>query len=99
MPTIVIPQKMSGTGSIHDLASDLQDRRIKVKVGGYAVVLAAYYGGGTTTHRSWEAALKQSHKNREYSHAIIDFEGYVVEPSGYYNEPKRVSFKPYDVEE
>lgn len=93
---IIIRKKMSGTGSIHDLASDLQDREIKIPRGGYAVVLAAYYGGGATTHRTWAAALKQSRKNREFSHAIIDSDGYIVEPHGYYNEPRRVSREPYD---
>ena len=61
MPTIIIPAKMSGTGTIHDLESDLQDRKIKIPTGGYAVVLAAYYGGGTTTHRTWDATLYKDH--------------------------------------
>lgn len=95
MPTIIIPAKMSGTGTIHDLASDLQTREIKIPTDGYAVVLASYYGGGTTTHRTWEAALKQSKKNAEFSHAIIDADGYIVESSGYYNQPNRVG-EPYD---
>lgn len=99
MKKIIIPQKMSGTGSIHDLESDLGDRKIKVREGGYAVVLAAYYGGGTTTHRTWEAALRQSRKNREFSHSIIDSDGYIVKPDGYNNDPRRVSDEPYDVEE
>jgi len=85
MKTLIIPQKMSGTGSIHDLASDLFDREIKFPKGSkYAVVLAAYYGGkGYTTHRTEAAAIKASKANDDYSHAIIDDAGneYLIEPT------------------
>jgi hypothetical protein len=74
MKTVTIPQKMSGTGTIHDTASQNFDREIRFPTGHkYAVVLAAYYGGkGYTTHASAEATIKASRKNREYSHVIID---------------------------
>jgi len=52
-----IPQKMSGTGSIHDLASEHWDRVIAGR-GKYAVVLASFYGGkGYTTHETAAADL------------------------------------------
>ena len=72
-----IVQKMSGTGSIHDIASDLYDRDIKFPKGAkYAVVLSSFYGGkGYTTHKSMEAAIAQSHKLQDYSHSVIDSVG------------------------
>lgn len=59
MPTFTIPQKMSNSGSIHDIASDMYDREIVFAPGcKFAVVLASYYGGkGYTTHRSEDAAI------------------------------------------
>lgn len=79
MKTYTIKQKMSNTGSIHDLASPNFDRDI-VFCGGakYAVVLAAYYGGeGYTTHlREGTAAAKSIELARDgYSHEIIDTDG------------------------
>jgi len=77
MNTYVIEQKMSGTGSIYDLASDKFDREIKFPAGSkYAVILVAYYGGkGYTTHKTTEAAIAKSKSLHEYSHAIIDCDG------------------------
>jgi len=77
MTTLTIEQKMSGTGSIHDLASEHRDRHIVFGTGcKYAVVLASYYGGkGYTTHRTAEAALSASRKVREYSHSILGSDG------------------------
>jgi hypothetical protein len=77
MTTITIPQKMSGTGTIHDVESQHHAREIKFKRGEqYAVVLADYYGGkGYTTHRTAAAAVKQSNKEREFSHQIVDRNG------------------------
>lgn len=77
MTMYVIPQKMSNSGTIHDIASDMHDREIRFARGcKYAVVSAAYYGGkGYTTHRTAEAAIGASRKNREYSHLIIDADG------------------------
>ena len=74
MHTHTITQKPSGTGSIHDIASDLHDRVIRFRAGEQiAVVLAAYYGGrGYSTHRTEEAAIAASRRNRAYSHQIID---------------------------
>lgn len=81
-----IPQKMSGTGSIHDIASDNFDREISGR-GNYAVVKASYYGGkGYTTHTTAEAAARQAQKlgKEGYSYTIIDGDGneYAVHPDG-----------------
>lgn len=77
MTTYTIPQKMSCSGSIHDIASDLYDREIKFTKGcKFAVVLSSYYGGkGYTTHKTEEAAIRASRANNDYSHAIIDTYG------------------------
>ena len=74
---VVIKKKMSGTGSIHDLANEHRDRVISGR-GEYAVVLAAYYGGrGYTTHLTEEAAIRQSKQlaKQGYSHRILNAEG------------------------
>jgi len=73
----IIPQKMSGTGSIHDIASDQYDREIRFASGcKYAVVLAAYYGGkGYTTHHTDKAAISASLRAGSHSHRIIDVYG------------------------
>jgi len=72
-----IPQKMSNSGSIHDIASDMYDRDIVFAPGcKYAVILASYYGGkGYTTHKTETATIAASRKNSAYSHKIIDTEG------------------------
>ena len=77
MATYTIPQKTSGTGSIHDIASDMCDRDIKFAKGcSFAVMLSSYYGGkGYTTHKTEGAAIRASHANNDYSHVIIDASG------------------------
>jgi len=79
MKTYTIAQKMSGTGTIHDIASEHFDRDIIFrKPAKYAVVLAAYYGGrGYTTHHTAEAAIAKSAKMcaAGYSHTVIDCDG------------------------
>lgn len=77
MKTCTIDRKMSGTGSIHDIASDLVDREIAFRgAAKYAVVLAAYYGGkGYTTHATEAATCKQCRKVSGYSYRIIDETG------------------------
>ena len=78
MVTYTVSQKMSNTGSIHDLRSQHWDRVIKFPKGQkYAVVLAAYYvdqsgTDGYTTHRTEQSAIRQSRKWRNYSREIID---------------------------
>lgn len=80
MKIVTISQKMSGTGSIHNTASQHFDREIKFPSGHkYAVVLAAYYGNGKlyTTHHTEEAAIKESRRQREFSH---ERHGELLEP-------------------
>ena len=75
--SITIPQKMSNSGSIHDIASDMFDRDIVFAPGcKFAVILASYYGGkGYTTHKTASAAAAASAKQSEYSHTILDTDG------------------------
>lgn len=77
MTTYTIPQKMSNSGTIHDIASDCFDRDIVFGPGCmYAVVLASYYGGkGYTTHKTQSAACAAARRVRDYSHKIIDARG------------------------
>ena len=79
MKVYTIEKKMSGTGTIHDIASEHYDREIKFRNGTrYAVVLASYYGGrGYTTHKTEEAAAKMSNRQSRdgHSHVIIDYKG------------------------
>ena len=85
MATYTIPRKMSGTGSIHDIASDQIDRNIVFAPGcKYAVVLAAYYGGkGYTTHKTAALAAAASRRSAGYSHVIIDATGRKYTPDYY----------------
>lgn len=80
---------MSGTGSIHDIASQHFDREIKFPKGAkYAIVLASYYGGrGYTTHQSEAATIQADRRNSEYSRQIIGVDGwlYYVDMSGSYD--------------
>jgi len=84
MKTCTIAQKMSGTGTIHDLRSDMFERDIRFPAGHiYAVVLAAYYSGkGYTTHKTEESAIRQSSRVADYSHSIIDSDGNVYGVNG-----------------
>lgn len=81
MKKVIIPQKMSNTGSIHDIASEHFDREIKFPKGAmYAVVLSSYYGGkGYTTHASEQATIQADRRNRDYSRQIIGVDGWVYD--------------------
>lgn len=81
MKIVTIPKKMSGTGSIRDLASQHYNREIRFPKGAkYAVVLASYYGGrGYTTHRSESATIQADKRNSEFSRRIIGVDGYYYE--------------------
>lgn len=78
MKKVIIPQKQSGTGSIHDIASDMYDREIKFpKDHLYAVVLASYYGGkGYSTHTTEQATIQASRRQSEYSRTIVGVDGW-----------------------
>lgn len=84
MKKVIIPQKVGGTGSIHDIASDQYDREVKIPKGSqFAVVLAAYYGGkGYTTHKTESATIQADRRQREFSRQILGADGwtYRVEP-------------------
>lgn len=78
MTTIyTIPQKMSNSGTIHDIESDLYERDIVFRGGAkYAVVLAAYYGGkGYTTHMTEDSAVRAYNRAKQTSKVIIDTNG------------------------
>ena len=77
MSALTIPQKMSNSGSIHDIASDQFDRRIVFGTGcKYAVILASYYGGkGYTTHRTEAATIKAYRATKGYSCCVLDTQG------------------------
>ncbi len=75
MKILTINSKMSGTGTIHDLASDQYDRVIKFKKGEkFCVILPAYFGDWSTNCRSEEAAVKKAMQT-EHSQ-VIDTEGH-----------------------
>ena len=76
MKIYTIKQKMSNSGSIHDIASYTHDREIRFPKGSlYAIVLASYYVKQYTTHRSEAATIRKAHQQRKYSFQIIDSEG------------------------
>ena len=76
MKTYTIPARISGTGSIHSIASEFYDREIKFRKGcEYAVVLASYYGDIYKTFKSAEACARYARKMKDYSYQIIDAEG------------------------
>ena len=81
MKKVIIPQKQSNTGSIHDIASQHYDREIKFPKGTrFAVVLASYYGGkGYTTHASESATIQADKRQGEFSRQIIGVDGWVYD--------------------
>jgi hypothetical protein len=103
MKKVIIPQKMSGTGNIHDTASQHGDREIKFPKGSkYAVVLASYYGGkGYTTHATEEAAIQADRRNKEFSRVIIGADGYIYEiADDYYQDTlTKIGGEPYEVQD
>ena len=82
--TITIEQKMSGTGTIHDIASEHHSREIKFPDGtNYAVVLAAYFeGSGYFTFDEAAELIDAVRGLSDYSYEIIDREGRVMEICG-----------------
>ena len=77
MSALNIPQKLSNSGSIHDIASDQFDRCIVFGKGcKYAVILASYYGGkGYTTHKTEAAAVRAYRATKGYSRCVLDAQG------------------------
>ena len=78
---ITIPQKMSNTGSIHDLASDMYDRVIDMgDKYQFAVVCPAYYNIKSTRHSTFELALSQGRRMSGYNPSILDCRGDIDHP-------------------
>ena len=78
---ITILQKMSNTGSIHDLASDMYD--IDIDMGDkylFVVVCPAYYNVKPTRHSTFELALSQAKKMSKYGPSILDCRGNIDHP-------------------
>lgn len=74
MNVVTIPQRMSGTGSIHSLQSEMYDRVIEFTENmKYAFVNCAYIGGYETFETEAEVA-KFAHET-DNSGAIMDCEG------------------------
>jgi hypothetical protein len=105
MKKVIIPQKQSNTGSIHDIASQHHDREIKFPKGArFAVVLSSYYGGkGYTTHTTEAATIQADKRQREYSRQIIGVDGWIYDVDmsrSYDGELKRYpdQREPYEVQ-
>lgn len=78
MDIYTIDRKISNSGTIHDLASDQYDRIIKFKKGFlYAVVLPAFYGDISTTHKTEDAAIRKYKTLKNYNPTIIDCYGQI----------------------
>ena len=86
MKNIIIPQKQSNSGSIHDLASDMRDREIRIPAAAtHLIILSSYYGGkGYSTHSSAEAAAKKvrSLKKDGTSFEVFEADGTHIEWDG-----------------
>lgn len=78
MTIYTIEQKMSGTGTIHDIESDLYDRHLRFRKGvRFAIVFAAYYNRDSIYCTTAAKAAALSHRYNDYSHAIMDQTGRV----------------------
>ena len=86
MTTVIIPQKMSGTGTIHDIASQHHDRVIEFEDGNeYAVVLADYYGHAPYMADSEIEALGLLQEYADYSKVLIDRNGKYIDQDWFCN--------------
>lgn len=106
MKKVIIPQKQSNTGTIHDIASQHYDREIKFPKGAqYAIVLASYYGGkGYTTHVTEQATIQANRRQSEFSRQIIGVDGWMYDVDmsrSYDGELKRYrdQREPYEVQD
>lgn len=99
MKKVIIPQKMNGTGTIHDIASQHYDREIKFPKGAkFAVVLASYYGDHYSTHKTEGATIQADRRQSEFSRQIIGVDGYMYEVG--YDELTRYPMdEPYEVQD
>jgi hypothetical protein len=86
MKKLIIPSKMSNTGTIYDISSDQYDREIKFpKNSKFAVVLPAYYGDHYTTHKLDHAAIAKCKLTNQYC-VIIDIDGNEYDIAPGFNE-------------
>jgi len=86
--TVTIEAKMSGTGTIHDIASEHFDRDIVFGENDeYAIVLAAYYGNNIyyTATDGYEA-VEIIEREKEFSMMVIDRDGDQVDTDWLYRE-------------
>lgn len=87
MKTYIIPQKQSNSGSIHDIASDMRAREIRVPDNAtHIIILSSYYGGkGYTTHTDAEAAAKKCKALRKdgTSYQVFSAEGQSLDFDGW----------------
>lgn len=73
--TITIEKKMSGTGSIYDIASDLEDIEISMDGFEYAIVTPSYYNARPTRHRSLDAAVAKYRRMSDLHPTVLDANG------------------------
>jgi len=96
---IIIEQIESGRFDIHCTASTTHDRIIEVPVGGYAVIMSAYYGDHYTTHDTTELAIEAAkdlkEKYGEISYVIMDDNGRQMQIALGYYEDKLESLDDY----
>lgn len=104
MKKVIIPQKQSNTGSIHDIASHHYDREIKFPKGAqYAIVLASFYGDDEyTTHKTESATIQADKRQSEYSRTIVGADGWVYQVDKFHSyhgtlERDPDYFEPYEV--
>jgi hypothetical protein len=91
---LVITRKMSGTGSVHDLASDQYDRVVLLnKRTQNIVILPAFYNAAPTLHNTFNGALREVKKlvRQGYAPTVIDRAGdtLILSWSPQPNSPKR----------
>lgn len=81
MRKFVIRQKMSGTGSIHDLSNEWFDRVIKLRKNcNYFIVFADYYGRGSLYFVNEDRLIKEYKRLNElgYSFKVFNADGQVL---------------------
>lgn len=78
MTKLILKQKSSNSGSIHDIRSERFDITINFRKGcNFAVVKASFYNDfDYTTHKTIDAAMSARAKLGDYSAQIITSNGY-----------------------
>ncbi len=79
----VIPSKMSGTGTIHDFASEHFDREVEFADGAqYALVFASYYNRETLYFWNDGDAAEALNEHKDYTCCLTDANGLLWEYDG-----------------